>query len=1178
MKAHLILLSSLLLTAMSGFAMDSRFQSLTPAELFGYGDFNGDGRMQGIVIDRASGAVRLLAIDINGNPQWAAAIASGLQSVDTFSVGPILHPGRDQLALGGVMANRTHLLNLNAGQPLIEAIFTNGVGHRDLAAVDLGLSGNDPSRMDLLIATGWFDQPASVALFQSTASGVGSAAMESPATVLQRAHARVRMLENGKDYVLYLSRSTPDGDEVATLVDPASPGSPPVDSVAGIAMGSQFIHGPLLNGAANQFIFYVQGSSTIQISTTQPVSFLQEVVNHTLAFPVGSLHLMRDSVSWGFVAIAEDGTEAAFYRLNGSAQPVLSEIMSAAAGSRFSGVLALETGRLSLLLSDRDDGLSTDAVHFSHIDGQWQETDAGHLPAIGPLLALPNVLLFAGEPFVNDSATLTAAVRVGDWTRGGEIAPGGNVSVITETLSPAGLTGGTLTSAGNAPAATTFLWTNQLAPSVSLAATQPLLGPQASLPEISPASGTYDRYFRIHIVTTDPAATIHYRFGNSGPWLAATGSVVLDPPGATLLPVDLYAFAERDGVRSPIQHANYLFFSPDGPLDSDNDGVPDYVELALGLDPQGGPDSDGDGFSDLREILAGTDAGDDSDFPSTWARMAGQSSFDIAVQPLSFDSFSTLVPDRPSYAASANPADPAGTRFSAYDMDGRLLASATTSNNPSDGLPGVSALLQGLPAEPLDGFVVLISDPNFPIQPDATISDPLGERTGDRGIELIGLIPVPQIELPAVNYIPAPGTAPATAASAWIAAAQAHFAGLEAFRIAQPLTYLDTLKLLLAERMIALLLAQRDAHFDADTFSLTAPRDPASALAQPVGSAAILALQNPGPGGMPAYRLHDIFQLVSATIDSPPVAAVQNLRTLARAIYVTAGTLGSESEGLYPSAVNALRAFLRGQNLPGFPDTSYAAAVSLSSSQINAAKAVPANLLSQLTPREQKLFVATVTESTFEGPVPQLQITGSGEYLQLLDASGDPFPFPVGLPLLPGTELSVLAFNDRSEIPFAPDQSVEVIQVTLSQLPRAAPVDLDQNGLDDNWERLFFGRTGINPFADADGDGISNLEEWLRGTHPRRADSSPSTTAIPLQLPPVDVTRLPNGDFALSVRFPTEFSGKVGFRLQIAEDLSGNFFETSALAQPHADGTYQLIVSTPPNLNAQFYRFRLFLR
>ncbi|NLB65727.1 MAG: hypothetical protein GX803_04570 [Lentisphaerae bacterium] len=54
-------------------------------------------------------------------------------------------------------------------------------------------------------------------------------------------------------------------------------------------------------------------------------------------------------------------------------------------------------------------------------------------------------------------------------------------------------------------------------------------------------------------------------------------------------------------------------------LDTDGDGIPDSVELELGLDPQNPADAhedlDGDGFTNLEEFLAGTDPRDPQSMP-----------------------------------------------------------------------------------------------------------------------------------------------------------------------------------------------------------------------------------------------------------------------------------------------------------------------------------------------------------------------------------------------------------------------------------------------------------------------------------------------------------------------------------------------------------------------------------
>ncbi len=57
--------------------------------------------------------------------------------------------------------------------------------------------------------------------------------------------------------------------------------------------------------------------------------------------------------------------------------------------------------------------------------------------------------------------------------------------------------------------------------------------------------------------------------------------------------------------------------------------------------------------------------------------------------------------------------------------------------------------------------------------------------------------------------------------------------------------------------------------------------------------------------------------------------------------------------------------------------------------------------------------------------------------------------------------------------------SASVIFITDVNLP-----DTDHNGLPDGWETQYFGHLGIDPGADPDGDGFTNLQEYQNGTDP----------------------------------------------------------------------------------------------
>jgi len=54
--------------------------------------------------------------------------------------------------------------------------------------------------------------------------------------------------------------------------------------------------------------------------------------------------------------------------------------------------------------------------------------------------------------------------------------------------------------------------------------------------------------------------------------------------------------------------------------------------------------------------------------------------------------------------------------------------------------------------------------------------------------------------------------------------------------------------------------------------------------------------------------------------------------------------------------------------------------------------------------------------------------------------------------------------------------------------------DSDGNGISDQWELTWFGQIGINPNADYDNDGISNLDEFLQGKHPLLDDTQTALT------------------------------------------------------------------------------------
>lgn len=65
----------------------------------------------------------------------------------------------------------------------------------------------------------------------------------------------------------------------------------------------------------------------------------------------------------------------------------------------------------------------------------------------------------------------------------------------------------------------------------------------------------------------------------------------------------------------------------------------------------------------------------------------------------------------------------------------------------------------------------------------------------------------------------------------------------------------------------------------------------------------------------------------------------------------------------------------------------------------------------------------------------------------------------------------------------------------------AAGADTDHDGLPDAWELQHFGTLATGPNDDPDGDGMSNLQEYLAGTDPKSAASSLQITDISAPAP-----------------------------------------------------------------------------
>jgi hypothetical protein len=88
---------------------------------------------------------------------------------------------------------------------------------------------------------------------------------------------------------------------------------------------------------------------------------------------------------------------------------------------------------------------------------------------------------------------------------------------------------------------------------------------------------------------------------------------------------------------------------------------------------------------------------------------------------------------------------------------------------------------------------------------------------------------------------------------------------------------------------------------------------------------------------------------------------------------------------------------------------------------------------------------------------------------------------------------AIEAYAQKTNGPRSPIRKGTYTIQDPSALAASTATDLDGDGMSDEWERLF----GLNdPTADSDGDGASNLSEYLAGTDPRNNTNGPPAALV----------------------------------------------------------------------------------
>jgi hypothetical protein len=1164
--SHALLCSSFVLLHTS-FLQAAAFVHETQVEFSASGDFNGDAFPDVLIVDKATGLYRLGYGAGTGAVSFSQSRPTGVSNVTGIAVGRLNGVTADSFAVTSVDQNRTQILSpTSPGVTVPSTAFTTGLGPQLLAAVDLPL-GAAPTAEDDLVVLASRDLTDTYQLRQirSNAGTWPLLRTDDVANIAGRNGNPIVPAIGASSIFVHMRIATAlvDGFQAYAVTGTSTTA---MLSLAALPKGSQYISG-IFDGTDADVMFWVPGSPNVnvrRISAGGPGWTFSSNLNSNLGFNIAQLAPVNTPAGRRVLVRYDNGLLREYPYTVASGFGAPTAITATGASGVLSGLVPMPGNAFQLLYAPAPGQPSETAVSFTNSGTGWTQTGIVTLPKLKFFSAFANVMLLDNPIFQVDHAQLLHSYQVPDWTTAVTVGPPVTASASTFSTSSTGLGTPVVTTLGTPGAAPLGTAVNQMHAQFSLFSFDANLGAAPDAVIISPDPGTYDTAQKIEFTGLNGGTTVYFRLGATGAFQAWNSA---SPPWLTR-PVTVQYYALSTGGAGTVQSASYSFSQPPALQDADGDGVPDFVEISYGMDPNGGADTDGDGYSDREEIAAVTNPNDVGDHPTSHSSTLDAMLVDVRAQIK--DTLGTTM----GVAAD-------GTHVTVTDPFGNQLGDrhiGIGTAAPAFGRVRTRAV------DPAMGFLIVRTDKHFSTNPAGT-NEP-------RGRELIGLIPALEPEVWSFATTDgAIGTPTAWSwggtnwqagssnwnngatdtqgfdsgwstsqldplwdssptgtysAAGWITAFQA-----AANRGARPyaeitLSPATSLGAVLVGKIMGDLILERDPTSTADAAELFFD-DAATFSGLRRASTTV-----PTAG---IVRAIAVLRHVDDQMAGGDLGA-QALRKLARDVYALHNALAPDALDTLSMPLDALASFVQTGALPA----DYLAVTTLPPAERSAASAKLAAIIASIPERSSSTQTMYVRS---EAPTPGLSLvndTVATPHL-LLDDRIRALTLPSTDEAPAGTPLQITAYNDLPQI--AGYTGLEVTSLTLTSLPLVVDEDSDNDLLADSWELRHFGTLAHDTLMNRDGSLYSLAQEYLDGTDPRSASSSPVLAPVLLALRDFHLASLGGGSFSISADWPPAYANAIDVMIESSPDLiewflpnpapyigSGEFRETFSNSDP----------------------------
>lgn len=319
----------------------------TEKDLVTTADFDGDGREDVVIMDKASGKYRLGYQQSAGVFNWIKFRFHNLKYVSGMSAGHLLNPEKWALALASADSGQLLVVDVSnpnaAGTP--ERVPFKGLGPNVSVALDIGGAGNTPLS-DLYVCSIYNADPTPnrLTLLRST-EGRFSEISDAPVAG-SLVYPNVITLKAGGPALV---ASIVQGDDADGFrVDDLSSGKPTLAAeIKSVPKGGLFVVGNFHSPTLTDVLFYVRGENKLTVHAAEEAGGKVQfgaAKTFELAAPIKQVLVLKREGKSQLLIISGEGESAGIYNFDGTQAPALVQSAKPQEGEVFFGAAVLADG------------------------------------------------------------------------------------------------------------------------------------------------------------------------------------------------------------------------------------------------------------------------------------------------------------------------------------------------------------------------------------------------------------------------------------------------------------------------------------------------------------------------------------------------------------------------------------------------------------------------------------------------------------------------------------------------------------------------------------------------------------------------------------------------------------------------------------------------------------------